>query len=62
VKVGAGSKIVKKNKSRRVVEKSKKKKCFEYSTIGCKVVATFIIIFEKSRKGKHIMKRCNLRK
>jgi hypothetical protein len=50
MKAGIRSIIVKKNKSRRVVEKSKKKKCFKYSTIGCKVVATFIIIFGKCRR------------
>jgi hypothetical protein len=50
MKAGVGSGIVKKNKSRRVVEKRKEKKCFKYSTIGCKVVATFIIIFGECRR------------
>jgi hypothetical protein len=48
MKAGEGSEIVKQNKSRRVVEMSRKKTCFEYSTIGYKV--PFIIIFGKCRR------------
>jgi hypothetical protein len=42
-KVGRGSKIVEKNRSRRGVEKSRERSV-EYSTVGCKVAITFIII------------------
>jgi hypothetical protein len=34
MKVGGGSIIVEKNKSRRGVEKNKKKRCVEYSIFG----------------------------
>jgi hypothetical protein len=52
MKVGKGSNIIEKNKSRRGVEKSKEKMTVEYSAIGCKVTATFIIIFGMcKRKG-----------
>jgi hypothetical protein len=42
--------IVEKNKSRRGVEKSKMWRRVEYLVIGCKVVATFIIIFGMCRR------------
>jgi hypothetical protein len=41
---GGGNKIVEKNRSRRGVENNRKRNV-EYSAVGCKVVATFIIIF-----------------
>ncbi len=44
MKVGGGSIIVEKNKSRRGVEKSIKMSV-EYLIVGCKVVIAFIIIF-----------------
>jgi hypothetical protein len=50
MKVGGGSKIVEKNRSKRGVEKSKERRCVEYSIIGCKVVATFMIIFGMCRR------------
>jgi hypothetical protein len=50
MKVGGRSKIIEKNKSRRGVEKSRERRCVEYSTIGCKVVATVIIIFKMCRR------------
>jgi hypothetical protein len=46
---GRGSGIVEKNKSRKGVNKSKERSV-EYSTIGYKVTATFIIIFKMCRK------------
>jgi len=42
--------IVDKNKSRRGVEKSKERRSVEYSIVGCKVIAAFIIIFEMCRR------------
>ncbi len=48
-KVGGGSGIVEKNKIRKGVKKSREKNV-EYSAIGYKVVATFIIIFRMCRK------------
>jgi hypothetical protein len=45
MKVGGGSGIVEKNKSKKGVEKSKKRRRVEYLAVDCKVVATFIIIF-----------------
>ncbi len=50
MKVGGGSGIVEKNKSRRRVEKSREKRCVEYSTVGCKVAFTFIIIFRMCKR------------
>jgi hypothetical protein len=50
MKVGGGSKIVEKNKSRKGVEKNRKIRCVEYSTVGYKVVTTFIIIFKMCRR------------
>ncbi len=50
MKVGGGSKIVEKNNNRKGVEKSKEKRCVEYSIVGCKVVAAFIIIFKMCRR------------
>jgi hypothetical protein len=44
MKVRGGSEIVEKNKSRRGVENNRDRNV-EYSVVGCKVVATFIIIF-----------------
>jgi hypothetical protein len=49
MKARGGSGIVEKNKSRRGVEKSKKKNV-EYSVIGYKVIVTFIIIFGMCRR------------
>jgi hypothetical protein len=49
VKARGGRGIIEKNKSRRGVEKSKERKNVEYSTIGYKVVVTFIIIFKMCR-------------
>jgi hypothetical protein len=39
-----------KHKTRRGVEKSKKRRHVEYSTVGCKVVAVFIIVFRMCRR------------
>jgi hypothetical protein len=50
MKVGGGSGIVEKNKSKRGVEKSRERRCVEYSTIGYKVAFTFIIIFRMCRR------------
>jgi hypothetical protein len=60
MKAGGGSGIVEMNKSRRRVEKRRKRNV-EYSIVGYKVVASFII-FKNVQKGRHIMKRCNLHK
>ncbi len=49
MKVRRGSIIVDKNKSKRGVMK-RRKKSVEYSDIGCKVVATFIIIFRMCKR------------
>jgi hypothetical protein len=38
MKVGGGSGIVEKNKSRRGVEKSRVRRCVEYSTVGCRLL------------------------
>jgi len=43
MKAGGGNGIVEKNKSRRGVENNRKRRLVEYSTVGYKVVATFII-------------------
>jgi hypothetical protein len=45
MKVGGGSGIVEKNKSRRVVNENKEKRCVEYSVVGYEVTVAFIIIF-----------------
>jgi hypothetical protein len=45
MKARGGSRIVEKNKSRKGVEKSTQRRRVEYSTIGCKVIIAFIIIF-----------------
>jgi Uri superfamily endonuclease len=45
MKIGGGSGIVEKNKNKRGVEKSKKRRHVEYLAIRCKVVVAFIIIF-----------------
>ncbi len=50
MKARGGSGIVEKNKSRKGVEKSTKRKLVKYLIIGCKVVVTFIIIFRMCRK------------
>jgi hypothetical protein len=50
MKVGGGSKIVEKNKSKRGVKKSKKERNVEYSIVAYKVVVTFIIIFRMCRR------------
>jgi hypothetical protein len=50
MKVRIGSGIVEKNKSRRAVEKNIKRRHVEYSTIGCEVAITFIIIVGKCRR------------
>jgi len=41
-----GSRIIKKNRSRRVAKKSRKKRRVESLAVGYEVVATFIIIFK----------------
>jgi len=46
-----GSEILEKNISRRGVEKSRKRRCVEYSVVSCKVVATFIIFRMCRREG-----------
>jgi len=50
MKVGGGSGIVKKNRSKRRIEKSRERRNVEYSTIGCKVAIAFIIIFKMCRR------------
>ncbi len=45
MKARKGSIIVEKNRSRITIEKNKERRHVEYSTIGCKVVLAFIIIF-----------------
>jgi len=62
MKLGRGNKIVENNKNRRQVEKSKKKRSVEYSTVGCKVVVAFIHHLQNVQKGQCIMKRYNLHK
>jgi hypothetical protein len=49
VKAGGGRWIVDKNWSRRAIKKSRKRSV-EYLAFGCKVVATFIIIFGMCRR------------
>jgi hypothetical protein len=39
-----------KDKSRRVIEKNRKKRPVEYSTIGFEVATAFIIIFEMCKR------------
>jgi hypothetical protein len=50
MKVGKGNKIVEKNRSRRGIEKSRERTNVEYSTVGCKVIVTFIIMFRMCRR------------
>jgi hypothetical protein len=50
MKVRGGSGIVEKNRSRKGVEKSTKRRSVEYSTVVCKVVAAFIMIFGMCKK------------
>jgi hypothetical protein len=50
MKVGRGSKIVEKIKSRRGVAKNRERRNVKYLVIGCKVIATFIIIFGMCRR------------
>jgi hypothetical protein len=49
MKARGGSKIVKKNKSRRGVEKSKERSV-EYLAVGCKFATTFNIIFKMCKR------------
>jgi hypothetical protein len=44
MKVGKGSEIIEKNKSRRGVKKSRERRHVEYLVVGCKVIVAFIII------------------
>jgi len=44
-KARGGSEIIKKNRNKIRVQKSRERRPIEYSTIGCKVATTFIIIF-----------------
>jgi hypothetical protein len=46
MKARKGSIIVENNRSRISIEKNKKRRHVEYSTIGYEVVSAFIIIFE----------------
>jgi hypothetical protein len=50
MKVGVRNGIVEKNKSRKAVEKSTKRRRVEYLAIGCEVVVTFIIIFKMCKR------------
>jgi hypothetical protein len=50
MKIGKGSEIVEKKRSRRGVEKNMERKNVEYLAIGCKVVVTFIIIFKMCKR------------
>jgi hypothetical protein len=50
MKARGGSKIIEKNKCKIRVDKSRKRRHVEYSTISCKVVVTFIVIFEMCRR------------
>jgi hypothetical protein len=50
MKARRGTRIIEKNRSRKGVEKSIERKHVEYLVDGCKVVATFIIIFEMCKK------------
>jgi hypothetical protein len=50
MKVGGGSRIVKNNTSRKGVEKNRERRSVEYSTVGCKVIDVFIIIFGMCRR------------
>jgi hypothetical protein len=49
MKARGGRGIVEKNRSRRGLEKSRERSV-EYLVIGCKVAATFIIIFGMCRR------------
>ncbi len=49
MKVGGGSEIVEKNKSKRGVEKSKERNV-EYLVIGYKVAVAFVIIFKMCKR------------
>ncbi len=50
MKAGGGNKIVKKDRSKRSIEKSRERRCVEYLIIGYEVATTFIIIFEMCRR------------
>jgi hypothetical protein len=50
MKARGGSGIVEKNRNRRGVEKSIKRRHVEYLFVGYKVVAAFIIIFGMCRR------------
>jgi hypothetical protein len=50
MKVGGGSGIVEKIKSRRGVAKSRERRNVEYLVIGCRVTVAFIIIFGMCRR------------
>jgi hypothetical protein len=50
MKVGGGSGTFMNYTSRKGVEKSRERRSVEYSTIGCKVIDVFIIIFGMSRR------------
>jgi len=45
MKAGGGSEIIEKNKSRKGVEKSRKRRHVEYSIVDYTITITFIIIF-----------------
>ncbi len=45
MKAGGGSGIVEKNRNRRAIKKSRKKRHVKYSNVGYEVATTFIIIF-----------------
>jgi hypothetical protein len=49
MKARGGSEILEKNRSRRGVEKNKKRSV-EYSVVGYKVIVAFIIIFGMCRR------------
>jgi uncharacterized membrane protein len=46
MKAKGGCEIIEKNRSRKIVEKSKERRCVEYLAIGCEVAIAFIIIFK----------------
>jgi Uri superfamily endonuclease len=50
MKARGGSKIIEKNRIKRGVEKSKKRRHVEYLVVGYKVDVTFIIIFRMCRR------------
>jgi hypothetical protein len=49
-KAGGRTKTIEKDRNRKGVEKSIKRRHVEYSTDGCKVAAAFIIIFGMCKK------------